>query len=386
VSASPQGRIRILDSVAAAEVPWRALEARAVTTAFQSYRWHEAWSRIVGPARREQPVIVVVEDDEGKATALLPFALTMSQGASVLGWQGQDHAGYAMGLFAPGVAESLDKRRLTALIDAICRRHPCVSALRLKNQPMVWRGVANPLAELGVQEGASRSYQLALAPDFAAQMNRSLSSSARGSLGRKARALALVPGFSLDSADTTERRLALLDSFFAQKARQFAERGIPNPFDAPEIVAFYRDLAGAEGAATPLLECHALTTQACILATAATITFQDQRHLLTLSLGADIPDLRKHSPGLVLIRHLMSEAAADGIALYDFGAGDGQHKSMWRPDTVRLFETHRPLNLRGYAVSLAAASQSHVKRLIKNNAFLWHVATSARRRIRGGRV
>lgn len=380
-----QSRVAVFGSVREAEVAWRALEPQASATPFQSYRWQEAWSRTAGAARGERPVIVVVYDRAGTPQLLLPFAAMSFQGALVLGWQGQDHATYAMGLYAPGAAERIGADDLSRLIEAIRDQVPEISALHLTSQPAVWRGVANPFALLGAQDGASRSYQLTLEADFDAQMQARLKKDTRGKLRRAATALGAVPGFATEAAATPAERLALLDSFFAQKARQLAARGIPNPFEKPGIAAFYRDLAGSVPGSVPLLDCHALSVDGAVLATATSIHFQDQRHLLTLSLGSGDPGLLKHSPGLVLMRHLMATAAKDGTALYDFGAGDGQHKSIWHPEAVVLFETHLPLSLRGYAVSLAAASGSAVKRLIKNNQTLWQAAKSARRLLRASR-
>ncbi len=383
--APSQSRIAVYGSVQEAEAAWRALEPNAVATAFQSYRWQESWSRTAGAVRGERPVIVVVHDKGGTPQMLLPFASMTFQGATVLGWQGQDHATYAMGLYAPGVAERVGADTLSTLIESIRGRVPEVSALRLTSQPAVWRGVANPFALLGAQEGASRSYQLNLEADFEAQMHARLKKDTRGKLRRASSALATSHGYSADRAGTEAERLALLESFFAQKARQLAERGIPNPFEKPGIAAFYRDLARSVPGSVPLLDCHSLSVDGAVLATATSIDFQDQRHLLTLSLGAGDPALLKHSPGLVLIRHLMATATKDGTAIYDFGAGDGQHKSIWHPEAVELFETHLPLSLRGYAVSLAAASGSAVKRMIKNNQTLWQAAQSARRLLRASR-
>lgn len=385
MSALNQSRVAVYGSVREAEEPWRALEPQAVATAFQSYRWQEAWSRTAGAARGERPVIVVVLDKGGTPQLLLPFAAMSFQGARVLGWQGQDHATYAMGLYAPGVADRIGTDDLPALIEAVRDHVPEISALRLTSQPAVWRGVANPFARLGVQKGASRSYQFGLETDFEAQMQGRLKKDTRGKLRRAATALSAAPGFAPETPASAGERLALLESFFAQKARQLAERGIPNPFEKPGIAAFYRDLAGSVPGSVPLLDCHALSIDGAVLATATSIHFQDQRHLLTLSLGAGDPALLKHSPGLVLMRHLMAAAAQDGTALYDFGAGDGQHKSIWHPEAVALFETYLPLSLRGYAVSLAAASGSAVKRMIKNNQTLWQAAQSARRLLRASR-
>ncbi len=317
---------------------------------------------------------------------LLPFALSSFQGAAVLGWQGQEHATYGMGLYAPGVAERIDRETLDVLLDQIRDRVPGISALRLKSQPLSWQGIANPFARLGAQEGASRSYQLGLEADFEAQLARTLKKDTRGKLRRAGNALAALPGFSVGRAATQAERLALLDSFFAQKARQLAERGIAEP--VREARRSRPSTVNSPAARQSIRRCWIamrLSAAGEVVATATSIGFQNQSHLLTLSLGAGDPGLLKHSPGLVLMREVMAAAACDGVTAYDFGAGDGQHKSIWRPEPVPLFETHVALNIRGYAASITAASGSAVKRVIKNHPALWQAAQSARRLLRATR-
>lgn len=380
-----QSRFRIFRSMAEVEGVWRDLEPRATASPFQSFRWLEAWSRHVSPVRGEEPLIVVGSDAGGRPSFLLPLATQPAQGTSVLAWLGQEHATYAMGLFDDKCDARLDVAALREILAEVGRANPGISALNLKNQPTSWAGRSNPLAALGAQESANRSYQLRLDADFDNQVARTFKKHARGKLRRATQALAGLPGHALDTGTTVERRLALLDSFFAQKARQLAERGIGNPFQHPQIVAFYRDLAGAGDNRPPLLECMGLVASGQTLATATSISFQDQRHLLTLSLGTEDPLLLKHSPGLALMRHHIGRAAADGISCYDFGAGDGQHKAIWQPDAVPLFDTYLPLSLRGYSVSMAAAGRSFAKRIIKNNERLWQAAQSARRLLKSTR-
>ncbi len=59
---------------------------------------------------------------------------------------------------------------------------------------------------------------------------------------RKAQKLAEAGPLAYGWAETRSERLAVLETAFAQKARQLAALGIANPFDAG-VRAFYRELA-----------------------------------------------------------------------------------------------------------------------------------------------
>lgn len=375
-------RIQTFRSLSLAEPAWRALEQTASATAFQSFRWLEAWARHVSPRVGETPLIVVGTGADGEPQFLLPLATQAVQGATVLGWLGQSHSTYAMGLFAPGKAQALDADGLRDILAQVRAEVGALSAVQLRSQPVAWRGVANPFAGLEVQPAANRGHLVPLTPDDTAGILSRLSRSARSKLRRDAKRLAAQPGFAFETAHDPDRRLALLDAFLAQKARQLAERGIPNPFEGREIVAFYRDLATPRPDAPAVLECSALHVAGAVVATATSISFNRCRHLLTLSLGDVDPEIRRLSPGLMLMQMLMEQASADGMTGYDLGAGDGQHKAVWQPEPIELVDAYVPLTLGGYAVTLTASSGALAKRLIKGNPRLWRVAQQARKLMR----
>lgn len=374
--------LQIFRTLDEAKPVWRRLEATGAGTAFQSYRWAEAWTAHVSASRGERPLIIAGSNAQGEPQFLLPLATQTIQGATVLGWLGQSHATYAMGVYAPGAAETLTPDCLKSMLSLVRSEVIGLSALQLRNQPASWRGAANPFSGLDAVPSANRSHVVALTPGTPADVAGTLSKSTRGKLKRSARRLEALPGFTFESAASNERRLALLETFFAQKKKQFAERGIGNPFEEPSIASFYRDLATAREGAPALLECSALHTQGEVLATATSISSGACRHLLTLSLGDMAPEVLKLSPGLTLMQLLMEQASADGLPAYDLGAGEGQHKVIWQPAPVELFDVYMPLTIGGYAVTLAASGGALAKRLIKSNRRLWQAAQQARKLLR----
>lgn len=349
---------------------------------FQSFRWLDAWARHVSPSRGETPLIVLGTRADGEPEFLLPLAVQSVQGTSVLGWLGQGHATYAMGLYAPGAAELIDAAGLREIIAQAREEAATLSSVQLRSQPVAWRGGVNPFTRLEHQPAANRGHLVPLTPDDTAGVSSRLSRSARSKLRRDGKRLAALPGFAFETAHEPGRRLALLEAFLAQKARQLAERGIPNPFEGREIVAFYRDLATSRPDAPAVLECSALHVGGTVVATATSISFNRCRHLLTLSLGDPEPDVLKLSPGLTLMQMLMEQASRDGMTGYDLGAGDGQHKAVWQPEPVELVDAYVPLTFGGYAVTLTASSGALAKRLIKGNPKLWRAAQQARKLLR----
>lgn len=374
--------LQIFRKLDEAEPLWRRLEATGAGTAFQSYRWLAAWEAHVAPARGEQSLIVAGSTADGEPQFLLPMATQTVQSATVLGWLGQAHATYAMGLYAPGVAQTLTPDGLKAILALVRTEVIGLSAVQLRNQPAGWGGAANPFAGLEAIPSANRSHLVALTPGQPESLAGTLSKATRGKLKRSTRRLEDLPGFRFERAANNEQRLALLDIFLAQKKQQFAERGIANPFEAPGIAAFYRDLATEREGTPALLECSALHAHGEVLATATSISYDTCRHLLTLSLGDMAPEILKLSPGLTLMQLLMEQASADGMSAYDLGAGEGQHKAIWQPSPVPLVDVYMPLSIGGYAVTLAASGGALAKRFIKSNRRLWQAAQQARKLLR----
>jgi CelD/BcsL family acetyltransferase involved in cellulose biosynthesis len=94
-------------------------------------------------------------------------------------------------------------------------------------------------------------------------------------------------------------------------------------------------------------------------------------------------DEQRQSPGALLIRHQIKEACAQGLALYDFGAGSGAHKEQWSDRVEPLFDSFIALGPLGLVVTLPSAALAHLKRTIKSNPRLWSWAQAFRARFFG---
>jgi CelD/BcsL family acetyltransferase involved in cellulose biosynthesis len=115
----------------------------------------------------------------------------------------------------------------------------------LRAQPFSWDGMANPFAELPRRPTPSSGYAVSLG-DFAALYEKRLSKRSRHALERNARKLTEAGPLEFGWAETRDQKLALLDTLFAQKSRQFAAMGVKDIFDA-HARAFYREVALLEG-------------------------------------------------------------------------------------------------------------------------------------------
>jgi CelD/BcsL family acetyltransferase involved in cellulose biosynthesis len=181
-------------------------------------------------------------------------------------------------------------------------------------------------------------------------------------------------------AETRDEKLALLDTFFTQKANQFAAMGIRDIFDA-HARAFYRDVALLEGDTPSRLKLGYVKLGDEVLATFSGTVCHNRLGIALSSLIEG--DLQRQSPGMLLMRHQMDEAYKQGLAFYDFGVGRARHKDEWCDVTQNLFDCFIAFKPQGLLVTQPLAVASRLKRAIKSNRYLWPLAQRLRQQLFG---
>jgi len=365
--------LHITDDLQSLEAIWEKLQATAPCTGAQTFDWAQAWVRhVLGPEGRE-PVIVVGSASDGQTLFLWPFEMVKIGGMKVLYWLGQEHANYAMGLFAPEAATDLTGDDLSRLLRAVAREVGAVAAI-LKGQPFTWDGAANPFARLPHSLTPSSGYAVTLG-DFTTLYEERFSKHSRSTLDLKERKLADTGPLAYGWAETRDERLEIVDIFFAQKARQFAALGVKDIFDA-HARAFYREVALLEGDNPGRLKLGYIKVGDSVLATFSGTVCHKRMTVVLCSLAEG--DLQRQSPGALLLRHQIKEACAQGLAFYDFGAGGAAHKEQWTDLVQPLFDSLIAFKPHGLTLTLPLASLLRVKRAIKSNRYLWPLAQKLR--------
>jgi CelD/BcsL family acetyltransferase involved in cellulose biosynthesis len=350
-------RLEILADPPAIEKEWRALEAAAFGTLFQSYAWVSAWCKTAARAHGEEPAIAVWFDEDKSVAMIWPMAVASWRGARVLTWMGQGYTNYNMGLFRHDVAEVIDAASLRKLIADLSGRLPRVSALHLIDQPVLWNGRRNPFAELPNQPSINVSFEMDLQKDPQALFRSALSSDTRRRLERLERRLKETENVEFGWASTEEQRLTLLATFLQQKAAQFAKIGVADVFSDPSIQAFYRELYLEKTGAA--FESAYVRVGGEIVATSNGMKFQDRFYHLTLSMSLEADD--NLSPGRLLSREHVARQCREETAVFDFGPGGGRHKSAWHPRPLAYFETYMPLRRMGAPLTLLRRTISHCR-------------------------
>src|SRR5882672_8368779 len=147
-------RVTVTEDLAAIERDWRAFEAQADCTVFQSFDWLATWQRHIGQRNGVQPAIVVGRDAAGAMLFLLPLSVRPAGFARALSWLGSELCDYNAPLLANGFSERIDRARFLSLWREITRGLQNNPRLRfdfidLEKMPETVGAQPNPMRYLG---------------------------------------------------------------------------------------------------------------------------------------------------------------------------------------------------------------------------------------------
>jgi CelD/BcsL family acetyltransferase involved in cellulose biosynthesis len=367
-------RIEVLGDLAAAEPLWRALERDdAWTTPYQRFDLLSAWQRHVGARKGIIPYVVVGFEAAGRPIFLWPLGRKRMGPLTVAGFLGSKHASFNVALWRRDVAATMGADDLGEVLARLVRGP--VDLLALYCQPLHWDGIGNPLAGLPHQLSAEDGSCLHLDAHGA---QTALSPAMQSRLKIKERKLKRLPGYRYLQARNANDIDRLLAAFFELKAVHMRARGLTNVFAEPGVAAFLREASHIELAnGRPLIELHALEGGGEVLAVYGAIVdcyrFSAMFNTYTLSTQA------RHSPGLILLRHMVGACAERGTASFDIGVGRAGYKSFFCKEPEPLFDTFIAFTPRGRLALPAFRAAFAAKPTIKSKPALWAPVQSWRR-------
>jgi CelD/BcsL family acetyltransferase involved in cellulose biosynthesis len=379
VEARPWARVVAGSDLAALEADWRALEAEALVTPYQSYDWVQPFAATIGRAESMDFRFIRIEDGQGGLLALFPLVITRRLGTRFAEFIGGKHANYHMALYRPDFAGALDAVATQVLLREIGAAIGGIDALFLINQPTAWQGIANPPAGLAAGQSPSRAYKLALDPgDGDGTLRRSMSKHARKKLTTKRNRFAEFGPSELVQAQNEVEIARVLDAFLAQKAARFAQMGLPDPFAAPAIRAFLREGALGQHARPPAVELYSLDLAGKSVATY--VGAVQGARFSGMATSFDLAsETARTSPGEILLVELIKRKCQAGFTMFDLGVGEARYKTTICDDSDELVDTFFPLTAKGRAYAGYSQAKRALKRRIKASPF----ALKAAQRILG---
>lgn len=382
-SSSSVARIELFDDLAAAEPAWRKLTGLdAVASPYQAYDWVRLWHEHVSPHAGMTPCLIAGFDAAGEPMFLWPFVRDTFGPFRIATFFGGKHATINMALWRRDVADTFTAADMRGVLAHVSRMAGDLDFLLLFNQPYRWHDAANPFALLPKHRSTEDNFVLQLGGTSAEILERELSSSTRSRLRNKEKKLQKLKDYRYVRARTAQEVDFQLASFFAQKAEKFAALGLHNVFADPGVEEFIR-AACLEGLETgqPVIELHALEGDGEMLALFSGI--HDNQRFTSNFNSHTGSDNGRHSPGLILLQHLVADCADRGFSSFDIGPGEARYKSSFCKDLEPIFDSVLPLSARAHAAAIPLRLTFKMKSAVKHNPVLWAVASFVRRILRG---
>ncbi len=345
---------------------WPSLQADNQNSLHNDRTWCEAWH-----ATNPLPLALIEGRIDGRSQFLLPLKISRKRGLRTARFIAGAYANLNSGLFLPD-CPPIDADELELqLIEALSDRADLVS---LENMALNWRGRLHPLSRVPHVENHNRAFQMPLLPSFEDTLKQVNAKRRRKKFRLQQRRLEEAGGYRLHQPQDAAETHALLDEFFRQKAIRFDKMGLPDVFREKSVQAFFHALLDVPaGADAYPLRIHALQLMQpegpIVIAIAGVSRKGDHMICQFGSIREElVPDA---SPGEFLFWHIIEQACADGLALFDFGIGDQIYKRSWCTVETIQYDLLLPLTAKGRLAALGHRGKVWLKAAIKANPMLY---------------
>ena len=359
-SARPFARVEVYETLEDARPAWAALAANVSASPYQSFDFARIWFVSLGAASGATPLIVVARDEADVPVALLPLARAALGPLRLAAFLGGKDSNFNLGLFLPDREWSRDD--LAALFAEAARRaRPRIDAFLLVNQPLSWRGFANPLAAAPRQPSASYAYATALPGDYSVWLDARASKDAKKKMRKKrARLEAIAPleRRCAASADEIDRALAAYRAAWRARAEVI---GVRDPYASPAAQEFLARLARER-----TLELHTLLHGDRIIAVFGALPGINR--LCGLFIGHDgDPEIARSSPGEIIVQAVVADAIARGFVEFDLGVGESRYKDDACEIVEPLFDSAFGFGPLGRIAARGFLAKQGLKRRVKQS-------------------
>jgi CelD/BcsL family acetyltransferase involved in cellulose biosynthesis len=376
--------LSVHSELAAVERAWRAFEATAALTAFQSFDWLARWQRHIGSRRGTRPTVVLGRDSHGDLLFILPLALERRHLVRRLCWLGGDLCDYHAPILGHRLRAYLGADGFAPVwhdILALLRTSPRFrfDVIDLEQMPETVGGQVNPFVDLPVTLHPSGAHIATLAGDWETFYAAKRSAATRKTDRKKLKQIGERGAIGCADVDGAEA-LHTMDVLMAQKARALARMGVENFFARPGYREFFLDLA-ADPSLADFVRVGRMTVGPTVAATSFGLIHRDCYYLMLSSY--DDGEIARFGPGRAYLHELLRRAIGRGLGYFDFTVGDESYKREWSDVELRLYDHTAAATMRGLPVAALTVAYRRAKRMIKQTPALWNAFSAARNFIGG---
>jgi CelD/BcsL family acetyltransferase involved in cellulose biosynthesis len=354
------------------EAEWRAFEARADCTPFQTYDWLANWQRDVGALCGTVPAIVVGRRPE--VVVILPLAIERRGPVRRLTFLGSALCDYN----APLIGEDLalgpeDFAGLWQRAVALLRADPrfVFDLIDLAKMPEAVGGQRNPFLDLPVLPHPSSAHVANLDGEWEPFYAARRSAATRKRERRQLKQLAGHGDVAFIEPQDAQGIRRTIDVLIAQKGRSLRRMGVENFLLRPGNRRFFHSVA-----ADPANHVSRLDVGSTVAAASLGLKFRDSYYLVLSSYYDG--DIARFGPGRAHLNELIQHAINKGFRRFDFTIGDEPYKRDWSDTEMRVFDHLAAATLRGRLAVAGALAYRRAKRFVKQTPAVWQAFSRVR--------
>jgi CelD/BcsL family acetyltransferase involved in cellulose biosynthesis len=363
--------------LASIESDWRAFEASADCTVFQTFDWLSTWCRNIGAREGVKPAVVIGRH-AGSILFLLPFALESKGFVRKITWLGSYLCNYNGPVLARGFSRHMSPPQFSEAwreVQQLLRTQLGHDLVDLEKMPELIGEQANPFIALGVTPHVNDAYLTMLGGDWESYYASKRSVSTRKTDRKKRKRMAEHGEIQFVTAINHDDAVRTVDALIDEKRRGYAKLGVANMFEWPGYRDFFVDMA--TGPQSSRLT-HLSRFDVGPMTAAANYGLMFRGRYYYILAGYDDGDLARFGPGAAQLQDVMRYALEHGCDVFDFTIGDEPYKREWCDAEVRLCDYVSAVSLRGWLAAAPTAPFRHLKRSIKRNPKAWAFVRKAR--------
>jgi len=357
--------VKVVDTPGSVIEQWKWLESFA-TDPFSNYAWVNAWYEAHKHAQNCAPAIILGTDQDQKPLFLLPLFWQKIGPFNVLLRPGRTHSAYFSGLFSPRCREMINAGNAGQFWKLVLAVVPWADVLAIDGVPEEEITQNNPLGFLPLLVSKNPSYEMQLGPDWEKFYKEKVSSQTRRNNRRCEKRLCEHGELRFSVVENQDERLALLRVLLAQKAEQFKQRGIVNPYEMETIALFYQTLVQSEnGPDAQTIIINAIFLDDIPLAANLGMILKGRYHGLIMSMTTGT--FERFSPGRILLFATLQYLSGKGIRKLDFGVGQAVYKKSLMDTRINRYHVLAPLSVKGRLFAYVLGRAAALKALIKSS-------------------
>ena len=343
-------KIEVLGDLFKAAPAWKAFEAIADCSPFQTCQWLEKWQRHVGKRTGAIPAIVFGRDERGDVLFVFPFAIQARGPLRYLTWLGTDLGDYNAPLLAPGFAAHPAAQHFAQIWQSVVRELRNsgfrFDAVDLEKMPETVGGQKNPFLSFNVQTHRSGAYLATLKGDnwdeyYAATRSAATRKTAR----RKQKQLEVHGKLNFVTVRDLGEARRTIETLIEQKTCWFERVGVKSIFQRPGYPDFYLDLA-TDPALSDLVHLSRLDVGDATGSTGIGLRHRGRYYLILSSYNPG--EMSRFGPGTTHLHELLRSAIEHRFHTFDFTIGDELYKRDWSDIQLTLYDYLGGQTLRGH--------------------------------------